>query len=186
MTRREQIEAVLRSEDGYTDHPADAGGPTNCGITIPAWQDYCRATGRADWLRHPREFNREADVIPFYEWCWARPSLGLALLRSTALQYWLFDSSILFGPKRPVTWMQEVCNALVLPVKQDGILGPKTAASVNQIYPPTALTHLHSLRMWAHENAIRKRPLSAVFLRGWTARAERLKRECLEVARAER
>jgi hypothetical protein len=63
MTPRQQIEAVLRSEGGYTDHPADAGGPTNCGITIPAWQDYCRAVGRADWLRQPREFNREADVI---------------------------------------------------------------------------------------------------------------------------
>src|SRR5574343_485278 len=40
MNIETMLDNLLKTEGGYVDHPADKGGPTNYGITIPALNEY--------------------------------------------------------------------------------------------------------------------------------------------------
>jgi len=45
---------TAREEDGLIDDPADAGGPTKCGLTqhmFDAWLDHCHHPGQEVFLK---------------------------------------------------------------------------------------------------------------------------------------
>ena len=41
--RDRHIRAIIEREGGWVDDPDDSGGPTNYGITLAMWREYCKS-----------------------------------------------------------------------------------------------------------------------------------------------
>lgn len=174
-----QIDAVLKREGGYVHDPADRGGETNFGITIPAWRSFCLSCfDEAGAGRGMRGLTRD-DAMRFYRWWWSRPELGLALLKSPGVQLAVFDASVLFGRGRPTRWLQEWCNGQGHRLVVDGVVGPVSAAAVNSHRGCCVVEGLHARRLAFHAEDVAGNPAQARFLAGWRARAVGVRDEAL-------
>ena len=156
---------VLAMEGGYTDDPADPGGPTNFGITL------------ADYARH-----RKMAITPEN-----RPTLIAGLQRIQAPQvraiyfyeYWLkaacpslppslalfhVDTAVNMGTVTAIRMLQ---TAIGCPI--DGEFGPQTQAAAAAANPRSALKTYADLRRR------RYRTLNGFprFGRGWLARVDK-------------
>ncbi len=129
MTIESMIEATIGKEGGYSDHPADRGGPTRWGIT----QYVARKNGYTGDMRNlPRDkavaiYRQEYAIKPgFAAVAEVMPSVGEEL----------FDTGVNMGPKVPSIWLQEWLNAfnnggkLYADIKEDGDIGPATLAAL--------------------------------------------------------
>ncbi|MBX9594043.1 MAG: hypothetical protein K2X46_06745 [Roseomonas sp.] len=152
---------VMREEGGYSNHPADNGGPTNFGIThrtLADWRGVRSVT--AEQVRAMSHEEARAILRARY-WNAVRgddmpPGVDLAL----------FDWSVNAGPARAVRGLQRLVG-----VSADGAIGPMTLAALRGREPmnlayalcDTRLAHLRGLDDWR------------VFGKGWTARVERVR-----------
>lgn len=165
------LEAVLRHEGGYADHPSDPGGATNMGIThktlaqwrgvSPWWalgKDAVRNLGRAEAaeIYRSRYWNTvNAEALP--------AGLDLAV----------FDFAVNSGPDRAVRMLQA---ALGVPL--DGIVGPVTLAALGRQKPADLIGTLCDRRL-AFLEGLSTFP---VFGRGWTARVAAVRAMALAMA----
>jgi lysozyme family protein len=177
-----QVAVIMDNEGGYTDHAADRGGPTNAGVTVPAWREYCADTGRNDAGRAMASLTLD-EVLAFYWWWWGAAELGLKLLESPAVQLFTFDSSVLFGRGRAARWLQDTANLFGARLNTDGVVGPRTAAAVNALEPSRLVSLLYDARMHRHNLVVAKNPAQAVFAKGWKNRADKMRNMALEWAR---
>ena len=83
---------------------------------------------------------------------------------------WVWMSGASVGIKRPQA---------LLKVTQDGIVGPKTIAAVNNT--DGFLTTLYAARKRHFENIVKNRPASKKFLKGWLNRLDYIYNEKTEV-----
>ena len=58
----ECITRLLKHEGGYTNHPADPGGPTNFGITIYDYRKYVKPGATAEDVRNMKESHVNATM----------------------------------------------------------------------------------------------------------------------------
>ena len=99
------IEDVIAREGGYSNHPADRGGPTRYGIT----ERVARANGYAGDMRAlPRE---DAHAI-YRRLYWLRPGLDRVALRLPKVAAELFDTGVNMGPDVAVGFLVRALNAL--------------------------------------------------------------------------
>lgn len=119
------IEATIGKEGGYSNHPADRGGPTRWGVT----EAVARKHGyQGDMRNLPRQtayriYEREYAIAP-----------GFAAVAeiSPAVGEELFDTGVNMGPSVPAIWFQRGLNVLnrngadYADVVADGQIGPKT------------------------------------------------------------
>jgi len=160
MTPDSILTDVIRREGGYTDHPADRGGPTRFGITIKALADWHNRPVTADEVKNlteveAREIYRERYII--------EPRLHKVIdekIRALAV-----DCAVNHGPSQAVKLLQVA--ARVFP---DGVLGPKTEATVNSMPPPTLYARLCAARVRLYGQIIRKDATQHVFAEGWANR----------------
>ena len=136
---------MLRSEGGFSNHPADKGGVTNLGVTQETWES---------WLGHPvtekemRSLTPEK-VAPMYKQKYWDKIRGDDL--PTGLDYAVFDFAVNSGPGRAVKMLQRV-----LGVTEDGVIGPKTIAKAQSVvsneliddYNDARLVFLKALPTW--------------------------------------
>lgn len=128
MTIESMIEATIGKEGGYSDHPADRGGPTRWGIT----QAVARANGYTGSMRElPRE-----KAVAIYRTVYAiRPGFAAVAEISAAVGEELFDTGVNMGPGVPARWFQMALNGLndggkLYPdIAEDGAIGPGTLAA---------------------------------------------------------
>jgi len=114
------LTVILQQEGGFVNNPKDPGGMTNLGVTKTTWEAYVGHTVDEATMRSLTPLM----VAPLYQknfWnklnCEALPA-GLDLC--------VFDFAVNAGPNRPVKFLQQMVG-----VAQDGILGPKTLATIN-------------------------------------------------------
>lgn len=119
------IDALIAREGGYSDHPADKGGPTMFGIT----QEVARANGyTGDMHRLPREEAERIYKLKYY----LRPGYGEVAKLSPAIAEECFDTGVNMGPKTATILLQRALNVLNRQgrdygdVKADGDCGPVT------------------------------------------------------------
>jgi lysozyme family protein len=98
------IDGILAREQGYTDHPADRGGPTNYGITLAV----ARANGFDGDMRDlplslAREIYRKRYIV--------RPAFDKVWLASPLIGDELIDSGVNMGPARAAEMLQRALNA---------------------------------------------------------------------------
>lgn len=157
-TLAKALTLMFGNEGGYANNPKDPGGPTKYGIThrtLAAHRGVSAVT--ADDVK--RLTLSEAELI-YRKSYWVQ-SGGDVL--PAGLDYAAFDFGVNSGPARAIKSLQKVVG-----VAQDGIVGGKTVAAVNEYpggvddlivaYCDERMRFLRALRTWGS------------FGRGWTIR----------------
>lgn len=129
----EAIAALAPIEGGYTNDPADSGGPTNFGIT--------EATARAfGYEGEMHDMPREVAVWIYRKRYWDALSLDPIALLAPDVAKELFDSAVNCGPDVAGKWLQRSLNALnqngttYADTTVDGRVGPMTVAAFRAFY----------------------------------------------------
>jgi len=158
---------MLKSEGGYTNDPHDPGGMTNLGVTHIDW------TG---WIGHEaseeemRSLTPEL-VMPLYKKKYWDTVMGDNL--PYGVDYAVFDFGVNSGIGRSIRALQNVLN-----IKEDGIMGPITMASLLQRDPAEIveqiceerLQFLQSLKTWQY------------FGKGWSTRVSSVTKLATQMA----
>lgn len=160
------IEALIVREGGYVNHPADRGGPTNCGITretLAAWRG-CSVTVDDVKCLTPSEAAEIYRASYYY-------APGIDTLPS-ALQAHVFDIAVNSGPKTGIKLLQRALNRLEAGIKEDGVLGPVTRAAA-EAYPSSDINHtLVEVRLRYYDDIVAADPKQRAFIDGWRKRAK--------------
>lgn len=147
---------------GFSNDPADPGGATMVGVTISTYKTYCKRNG----MRTPTVDDLKAitykvwrDILHTMYWNkWKADTIKDQNIANMLVD-WVWGSGAGVGIKRP----QRLLN-----VTQDGIVGPKTIAAVNNT--PDFLNTLYEARKAHFESIVKARPTSKKFLKGWMNR----------------
>lgn len=170
------LDAVLRHEGGYADHPSDPGGATNLGITrqtLASWRKV------SPWWTldkaEVRGLKRDEAAQIYRANYWDRSGAGQL---PPGLDLALFDFAVNSAPDRAVRVLQTE-----LAVAADGRIGPLTldaiktrialkgAAGLIDAFCGRRLTFLSQLSTYA------------VFGKGWTARVAAIRKAALADAK---
>jgi hypothetical protein len=160
------IDTLIAREGGYVNHPADRGGPTNCGITrqtLSAWRG-CPVT--IDDVKHlTRSEAAEIYRASYYL------APGIDAL-PPALQAHVFDIAVNSGPKTGIKLLQRALNRLGASIKEDGLLGPATRAAA-AAYPASDINRaLVEVRLRFYDDIVAADPKQRAFIDGWRKRAK--------------
>jgi lysozyme family protein len=181
-TIKPALEKTLKYEGGYSDHAADAGGETICGIARNMWEKW------EGWIfvdniksRNPSASKKEitslanellknqafmALVEKFYKvnfW----DKLALDGVASQRIAENMFDFGVNSGTQRAAKYIQRLVGAA-----EDGNIGPKTIALINNHNSDELLTSYKKARLGFVNKIVEKNPTQSVFLNGWTKRIE--------------
>jgi len=149
------LQALLKHEGGFSNHPLDPGGMTNLGVTKTVWEE---------WVTHPvteaeMRALTPAKVAPLYRRKYWDRVCGDEL--PTGVDLAVFDYAVNSGPGRAVKTLQKVLGVTV-----DGALGPKTLAqAVNR--DSSALVEAYNAERLMFLRAL---PAFETFGRGWSRR----------------
>ena len=168
------LDELLAREGGFVNHPDDKGGPTNHGITQATLSGFLGRPATIDEIR-----NLTADVARniYLQLYYYRPHLDLLTNDAVAAQ--VLDFGVNSGPATAVQHLQRMVGA-----KDDGALGPLTAAAVAQfinLYGVRTTIGLYlALRLRFLAKIVQKNPTQRTFAAGWMNRvAEMLERGML-------
>lgn len=175
MTIDDLIEEVIAREGGYSNHPADRGGPTRWGIT----QAVARQHGFAGDMRvFPRE---EAKAI-YRRLYWLRPRIADVAERAPALAAELFDTGINMGPGVAARLLQRALNALnrngrdYADLAVDGAIGATTLIALGSFLDhrgpageAVLIKAVEALQGERYLDLAERRPANEAFLYGWLA-----------------
>ena len=166
-TYDEFLSRLLVHEGGYTNHPADPGGPTNFGITIYDYRKYVKPGATAADVKAMKI--EEARRIYRAKYWDAQACDELP----AGVDYAVFDYGVNSGIGRAKKVLQRVVG-----VAADGMLGPATMRAVAARDPKQVvvaicderLRFLKGLRTWP------------VFGKGWGCRVAEVKTVALAMA----
>lgn len=139
------LQALLKHEGGYVNHPSDPGGMTNLGVTKRVWEEW---VGHEVDEKQMRALTPEL-VAPLYKKKYWDKVCGDEL--PTGLDLAVFDLAVNSGPGRAAKMLQKV-----LGVTQDGAIGPQTIAKALNVdsskliadYNTERLAFLQALPTW--------------------------------------
>lgn len=175
MTIDELIEEVIAREGGYSNHPADRGGPTRWGIT----QAVARQHG---FTGDMRVFPRDEAAAIYRRIYWLHPRFADIADHAPVLAAELFDTGINMGPAVAARFLQRALNALNCNEKDypdlgvDGAIGPATLAALATFLdrrgPPGEVVLIKAVEALQGERYLalaERRPANEAFLYGWLA-----------------
>jgi len=167
MTPREQkiVKFFKKWEGGYSNHPADKGGPTMMGITLKTFQSYYGPDKTAADLKKMTE---EQWLRIFKNGYYNKMKCGQIEDDSTALL--CCDMGWGSGPVTAIKKIQACLGC-----QADGIIGPKTLAAVNGKDRKAIFEKLWQMRKAWFEAIVKANPSQKVFLKGWLNRLNDIK-----------
>ena len=169
------IDEVIAREGGYSNHPADRGGPTRWGIT--------EAVARAHGYGGPmRAFPRGEAVDIYRRLYWLRPGFDRVAALAPALAAELFDTGINMGTPIAAGFLQRALNALNRGAADypdlgvDGRIGERTIAALAAFLArrgaageKVLLKAVEALQGERYLRLAEQRPANEAFLYGWLA-----------------
>ena len=166
-TYDDALARLLVHEGGYSDHPADPGGPTNFGITLCDYRKYVKRDATAADVEAMNV--EEAKRIYRAKYWNAQRCDELP----AGIDYAVFDYGVNSGIGRSMKVLQRVVG-----VTADGVPGPQTMRAVGASDPKAVivaicderLRFLKSLRTWP------------VFGKGWSRRVADVRAVSLAMA----
>lgn len=167
------LDAVLKFEGGYSNHPADPGGPTNLGITqavLSAW------IGRKASVNEVKLLSRDTAAAIYKARYWT-PCRCDEL--PSGVDYVLFDFGVNAGIGQAVKTLQRV-----LGVARDGIFGPVTMGALQRRQPAELVTAFDAAKVAFYRGLTVNKPSLKVFLNGWLNRCRAAKLQALELVTA--
>jgi lysozyme family protein len=154
------VSKTLVFEGGYSDLPADKGGPTKYGISSHRYPDEDienLTLERAKFL-YKRDY-------------WDK--LALDFITSQAVAEEMFDTAVNMGPHIAVEIAQEALGYLGKKLSIDGVIGPVTVQAINTYPHENALLKtMNGLQFMRYVNIVRVSPDQKVFFRGWLSRVQ--------------
>jgi len=169
------IDEVIGREGGYSNHPADTGGPTRWGVT----EAVARAHGFAGDMRG---FPRDEAVAIYRRLYWLRPGFDRVAQHAPKVAAELFDTGVNMGPAVAAGFLQRALNALNrdacdypdIPV--DRRIGERTLAALAGFVArrgasgeEVLLKALEALQGERYLRLAEQRPANEAFLYGWLA-----------------
>lgn len=179
----QRIDAIIAREGGYSDHPADRGGPTCWGIT----EQVARAFGYAGDMRAlPRVIAVEIYAGRY----WSAPRFDRVAERYGAVASELFDIGVNMGVGVAGGFLQRALNALntegahYADVTPDGGIGALTLHALDCYRQrrgaeggEVLLEAIRSLRGARYIEISEKRSKNEAFTYGWFRRMVEMLRE---------
>ena len=160
MSLDEIITDILRREGGWTDHPADRGGPTNRGVTLGTLSLYLGRQATIEELKNLTE----ADARALYRDLFViRPGYGT--VGNQSLLGLLVDMGVNHGTKQATKMLQRA-----LGVKDDGVVGGVTRDAIRAADNHNLYAKLCAERARFYGRLITNQPSQAVFAAGWLSR----------------
>jgi lysozyme family protein len=169
------IDEVISREGGYSDHPADRGGPTNFGIT----QAVARAEGYDGDMR---DLPRRNAVKIYRTLYWERPRFAFVAEIAPFVAAELFDTGVNMGTGVAAGFLQRTLNALNRNARDypdltlDRQVGPKTIAALAAFLKlrgargeTVLLKAMEALQGERYIGLAERRPGNEAFLYGWLA-----------------
>lgn len=170
------IDDVIGREGGYSNHPADKGGPTRWGVT----QQVARAYG---YKGDMRDFPREQAVEIYRRRYWTQPGFDKVAQRYPRVAEELFDTGINMGQPTAIRFLQRALNALNRgasdygDIAVDGYdIGPVTLAALDGYRAKRGaagetvlMRALESLQGARYIDISESRPANEAFTYGWFA-----------------
>ncbi len=169
------IDEVIAREGGYSNHPADRGGPTHYGIT----QAVARANGYAGDMRALPRATAEAIYRRLY---WEQPGYAFVAEILPGVAAELFDTGINMGTAVATGFLQRSLNALnrnqqdYADLKVDRTLGARTLAALGAFRSlrgvggeAVLLKAIEALQGERYIALAESRPANEAFLYGWLA-----------------
>ena len=169
------LDDLLKREGGYSDHPADKGGPTNFGIT----EQTARAYG---YKGDMRDLPRETALAIYRQRYWIGPKFYDVSLRYPRLAAEMLDTGVNMGPKRAVTMLQRALNVLnrgnidYPDIIADGDIGPMTLHALDGYRArrgaageDVLLKAVNGLQIGRYFDIAEANPSQEVFMYGWIA-----------------
>jgi lysozyme family protein len=163
----EALARLLAHEGGYSNHPADPGGPTNFGITIADYRRYVNPKATAVDVRSMR-LDEAAKIYRSKYW---NALAGDDL--PAGVDYVLFDYGVNSGVARAAKVLQGIIG-----VTQDGLIGPKTLAAAKACDAAKTVAAVCDERL-AFLQGLKAWP---VFGRGWERRVNEVRSTALAMA----
>lgn len=150
------LKAVLTSEGGNDDDPADHGGRTSRGITQREYDAWMKEQDRA-----PRDVwtasNEDVAAIYRSEY-WG----SICTLLPIGIDYLYFDMAVNAGPDRAARLLQEA-----LAVNVDGRIGPVTREAIRHVNPEKIIERYSTIKANWYRSLHQPR-----FLKGWLNRTK--------------
>lgn len=161
------LENVLRHEGGYTNHPADPGGPTNFGITIYDYRLYIKKTGTAADVK-AMSIEQAKQIYKDKYWdvlrCDDLPS---------GLDYTLFDLGVNSGIGRAAEFIRRILGLQVSPKTIDDTI----IAAINKSKTTDLVYAVNDMRM----KFLKRLKTWPSFGRGWSRRVGEVKAISLQM-----
>ena len=169
------IDDVIAREGGYSNHPADKGGPTCWGIT----EAIARTHGYSGDMRcFPR--NRAAAI--YRDRYWEAPRFAEVAALSPKIAAELFDTGVNMGPPVAAGFLQRSLNALnreqrdYPDLAMDRKIGPATLHALRTFLSvrgasgeAVLLKAMEALQGERYLDLAEQRPANEAFLYGWIA-----------------
>jgi uncharacterized protein (TIGR02594 family) len=159
------LDHILAMEGGYTDDPADPGGPTNLGLTLidlAAWTHQTLNATSEPALKVALKSLTPSAVAPIYLARYWAPSLAAEMPPPIAVMH--FDAAVNHGLNGAAHMLQQA-----LAVSIDGEIGPETMAALGEADIPQLLNTYADIRRARY----RSLPHFPRFGRGWLARVDK-------------
>lgn len=174
MAFNEALSKTLQYEGGYSNNPADSGGPTNFGVT----QAVARASG---YTGDMKDYTVQAAGVVYKSKYWDIINLDAVDVMHAKLASELFDYGVNAGPATAAKALQEALNLLnengkLFPdMVVDGAIGPGTLGAVKILDDKNRgddiCLAVKALRCEKYLNICRKNQTQEIFIRGWLRRA---------------
>ncbi len=163
------LDFTFSNEGGFSNDKNDHGGATRFGITR---DDASRWRKRPVSVQEMREFPLEEAKAIYSAW-YFKP-LGCDGVEDTGVAVALFDIGVVCGISTAAKLAQRICQNHGAQITQDGHIGPKSLAAINQIAPAVFLRDFSQIVESRFRSIAARNPSQNVFLKGWVNRARRL------------
>ena len=164
---------IISSEGGFVDNPADKGGPTKYGVTLPiltAWRLF-RGHGA------PTAEDIKALSVDEAKECLEKYFYTDTKIDQLPLpiQPVVVDAAIMSGPNKAIRWLQEVASLAGRNIPLDGKIGDATIQAANIALKANGAAAIISDYIRKRESFYRvivaHDTSQSIFLNGWINRA---------------
>ena len=160
----ECLHHVLGFEGGFSDHPLDKGGATNCGVTQAVYDMWRIQQG---FGRQPVIGISSSEIEAVYRDLYWKPGRCEQLPQPLDLVH--FDGCVNHGVSQAGKFLQRA-----LMVKDDGVVGPKTLSAAQQTNAAHISHDIIGQRRDFYRTLAERHPAQNAFLRGWMNRLDML------------
>lgn len=165
------LDVVLQDEGGYSNDPDDPGGSTNLGITQKDLDHWAAILG----LPHSVKSLTHNDAAIFYKHVWW-DKYNYNAINSITIATKIFDLAVNIGAIPAAFILQKSLQWAAYGIEDDGVIGQKTLAAVNEMCLHGREDDLHYELMEEathyYEHLTEENPKLYKFLKGWLRRAE--------------